>query len=199
MFTIYQGNLHSPVSSEHDTHQLAQRLGLRTPFRNLDSNQRQVYAKEDGAKSTGKRKRSLSPSSSYLQPRDRRRTSAEAEDRECLISCRFARHAAGPDRSIAKSSCYLPGSSTAPLNFFKALAKPYERKPRHKTREDHYTLKEASKVPKQNPNESESPVRKKGKRKRKEKSGSALMHDFSARNVAFGRLTVSPPLQRCLT
>ena len=194
MLTTYQGNLHSPASFEHDTHQLAQRLGFRTPFRTLDSNQRQVHGKE---KSTGKRKRSLSPSSSYLQPRDRRRISAEAEDRERLISSRFARRAAGPDRSIAKSPCHLPGSSTAALNFSKAPAKPYERKSRHKTREDRYTLKEASKVPKQNPNETESPVRKKGKRKRKEKSGSALMHDFTARNVAFSRLTVSPPLKRC--
>lgn len=199
MLTACQENLRLPASLEHDTpHQLAQRLGLRTPFRVLDSNQRQMHAKEAGAIPTEKRKRSLSPSSPHLGPRDGRRSSAEADDREHLICSSLLGRAAEPHRSIAKSSLHLPGSSTAALNSSKTVARPYERRSRHKTREDRYTLKEASKVPKQTTNADESPARKKGKRRRKEKSGTALMHDFTARNVAFNRLTVSLPPKRCL-
>ena len=189
MLRMCQENLHLSASLEHDTHQLAQRLGLRTPFRALDSNQRQTPAKGADAIATGKRKRSLSPLSPHPRPRD---------GRERLTCSSLAGCAANPNRSIVKSRLHLPESSTAALNSSKIIAKPYERRLRHKTRADHYTLKEALKGPQQTINEGESPVRKKGKRTRKEKSGSALMHDFTARNVAFSRLTVSCPVERRL-
>lgn len=196
MLRMCQENLHLPASIEHDAHQLAQRLGLRTPFRDLDGNQRKMQAKEASAMPTGKRKRSPSPSSPRPRPRDGRRSLAEADDRERLTCSSLVGRAADPNRSIAKSRLHPPEFSTAALKSSKIIAKPYERKRRFKTREDHYTLKEARKVPKQTINEGESPVRKRGKRTRKEKSGSALMHDFTARNVAFSRLTVGSPVKQ---
>lgn len=197
MLTIRQESLHSPASLENCTRHLAQRLGLRTPFRALDRNQKQLLAKEDDAIPQAKRKRSLSPSSPSLRSRDKRRSLVEADDREHLIRPRLTGHAAGSDKNIVKSLFRQPASSTTVLNSFKTVAKPYERKSRRKTRENRYSLKESSKVSDQINNEGESPVRKKGKRKRREKSGSALMHDFTARNIAFSRLTVSPPLKTC--
>lgn len=188
-------NLHLPASVEHDTRHHDQPPGIPTTFRNLQSNQKQVRAKEDFAIPAVKRKRSLSSPSLNLRPRDRRRSVAEADDRERLICPKLAGHATESHRSLAKSSHHLPRSSTPAPNSFKTVAKPYERKSRHKTREDHYTVKDASKVTKPITDEGESLVRKKGKRKRREKSGSALMHDFTARNVAFSRLTVSPTLK----
>lgn len=186
---ISQENLHKPASFDHDTRHLAQRLGLRTPFCTLDGNQKQMDANEDVVKPRVKRKRSLSSSRSHLGP------TAKADDREHLTYHTPAKHAVEMGRKKAKSSSNLPRSSTTQQKSFKSLAKPYERKSRNRTREDHYTLKDVSKLPKQLTVDGDSPIKKKGKRKRREKSGSALMHDFTARNVAFSRLTVSPPLQ----
>lgn len=69
--------------------------------------------------------------------------------------------------------------------------KVYGRKPRRKTREDRYDLK-AGIV-------DEKPRKRKKRHhaweregKRRKKSGSGMMHDFSAKNIAPGRLTVSP-------
>lgn len=195
-YDMCQENLHLPASFERGTRNLARRLGLRTPFRTLDNNQNQVHAKENFAIPIEKRKRSLSSSSSYLRPRARRRSFVEADGREHLICPKPAGHADESDRGIAKSSFHLPRSSAAEPNSFKTVAKPYERKSRHKTREDHYILKEAPKVSKHKTDEGENLARKKGKRKRRGKSGSALMHDFTASNVAFNRLTVSPALKQ---
>ena len=195
MLMLRQENIHLPSGFEHDTCQLAQRLGLRTPFRTLDNNQEQVHAKEDAGIHIVKRKRSLSPPSPHPSPKDRRRSLAEADDREDLICPRPTEQAIEFERSIATSPFHLPRPVTAAPNSSRTVPRPYERKPRRKTREDHYTLKETFKASKQTIDEGESLVRKKGKRKRREKLGSALMHDFTASNVAFSRLTVSPSLK----
>lgn len=69
--------------------------------------------------------------------------------------------------------------------------KTYERRPRHKTREDHYELKENKKRAAAKADEKAAPRKSKKSRKRKEKSGAALMHGFSAACVDSDRLTVS--------
>lgn len=186
-YDICQENLYLPASLEHGTSNLAQRLGLRTPFRTLNTNQKTSEAKEDAAISTAKRKRSLSSTGSYIRPKARQRF-IEDKHLKCLNP---ARHAAEPDENILQLSSHVRPSSAVAPNSLETNAKSYERKSRHKTREDHYTLKDASKVTKHKVDEGEHLARKRGKGKRREKSGSALMHDFTARNVAFNRLTVS--------
>ena len=71
-----------------------------------------------------------------------------------------------------------------------ARAKTYERRLRHKTRADKYNEKQAPMKPAERRQE-DGAVKKSKKRKRKEKSGNTLLHDFNATNVAQDRLTVS--------
>lgn len=83
----------------------------------------------------------------------------------------------------------------------------YERKPRRKTREDRYDLKQDIfvKNPRKRIRESHGRERD-GKRrdgerrngKRRKKSGSAIMHEFVAENIAPKRLTVSSKDLYCL-
>ena len=68
--------------------------------------------------------------------------------------------------------------------------KTYEKRPRHKTRDDRYELKEVKKS-RDRSVAKERPLRKAKKRRRKEKSGTALLQDFKAPNVSNDRLTVS--------
>ena len=70
-------------------------------------------------------------------------------------------------------------------------AKTYERRSRHKTREDRYEVKQGKTHKEENKQELKKKNKKQGKRKRKEKSGAALMSSFSAKNIARDRLTVS--------
>ena len=69
----------------------------------------------------------------------------------------------------------------------------YERRPRHKTRQDRYELKGNNKDSEKmkQATKKDRGEKKQKKHKRKEKSGTALMHDFAAQNVAHDRLTVS--------
>ena len=78
----------------------------------------------------------------------------------------------------------IQGVSSSPPKGTKA----YERKPRHKTKKDKYDLKQNRKSEKA-PVKTEKPTTKRAKRK--EKSGAALLHKFTAKNVASDRLTVS--------
>lgn len=74
--------------------------------------------------------------------------------------------------------------------------KTYERRSRHKTKEDRYELKQNKAAVK---HEREKKDRKKAKAKKErnlklhKKSGTALVHDFAAQNVAQDRLTVGLP------
>ena len=69
--------------------------------------------------------------------------------------------------------------------------KTYGRKPRRKTREDRYDLKEDKVIRKPRTQKKRHHSRERAEKRRK-KSGSGMMHDFSAENVAPKRLTVSP-------
>ena len=66
----------------------------------------------------------------------------------------------------------------------------YDRRSRHRTLEDKYILKENGRAKKRIENGNGNKARK---RKRREKLGKTLMHDFTASNVAQDRLTVSQP------
>ena len=69
-------------------------------------------------------------------------------------------------------------------------AKIYERRPRHKTKEDRYELKEKKKQTKDSLPTAE-PLRKKRKKKSKVKRRESYEHNFTAQNVNSDRLTVS--------
>lgn len=68
-------------------------------------------------------------------------------------------------------------------------AESYERRPRHKTREDRYELKDGPRE-KRTVADKDGWEKKRKKHKRREKSGGALMHNFTAHNVVHDRLTV---------
>ena len=69
----------------------------------------------------------------------------------------------------------------------------YERRPRHKTRKDRYEPKQSRaagiEVERKHDHEELAPRGK--KRKRKEKSGAAVMQNFEAQNISQDRVTVS--------
>lgn len=88
-----------------------------------------------------------------------------------------------------RSSGSLASSSEALIPPKKG-SKSYVRRSRHRTKEDRYKPKQTKGSRKKlKPNDRDAPKRK-TKRGRNEKSGTALMHEFSAKNVANDRLTV---------
>ena len=79
-------------------------------------------------------------------------------------------------------------------SLYKNPAQRYERRPRHKTKADKYEIKQDGNksTKKREKKEKKTSASKRDKRpKRKERSGDALVHTFSAPNVAQDRLTVS--------
>ena len=75
-----------------------------------------------------------------------------------------------------------------PVSLKSPPIRPYQRRPRHKTREDRYDSKLSKEERKLLSSRNKNPP--KAKRRNTKKSGDAIMHDFEARNVAQDRLTV---------
>lgn len=137
-------------------------------------------------KSTRKRKRSFSVSSN-LEPatfpicRD-----VENDDRGKIKSFVPSGVIAEKDNTFSE----LSDGSYESSSLVSDVPRPsYERKGRHKTREYYYELKQAKVTKKPREKKKEHNPKEK-KCKRRNKSGSALMHEFAAENVAFDRLTV---------
>lgn len=151
----------------------------------------------DMANSTPKRKRRLSSISSYLEPaRFVAHTGAEAEDQvQPMVSFSRGSVANSVDTASRSSSVSLDSSTVISVSPEKP-AKSYERRPRHKTRGDRYEIKQAKETKKRKKEKIEKKAKKAHaakkdrKRNRGEKSGAALMHNFTARNVTRDRLTV---------
>ncbi|KAL9612180.1 MAG: hypothetical protein Q9167_003216 [Letrouitia subvulpina] len=167
-----------------DHRRLADRLGLRAPFRDFPTQERQS---EIGlSKPDRKRKRKLSTlsSSSYLEPA----VSPEIED--LSSSTKF-----GSTLTLHRPEYQQNFQSNSSLSnaVIVSLEKPketYERKRRHKTREDRYELKQDKKTQKEAEARKKTANKKKEKHKRRTVSGTALMQDFFAKNVGPSRLTV---------
>jgi len=173
------------ISGRHEV-SLAERLGLHAPFRTFGDDDGELGHSTDAAHRKGKRRGTVS-SSSLLEPAEiDPGIGHEDAEREDLYKLR-ARATGSPfhDGGISGSE---GGSKLS--NSPATKPKSYERRSRHKTREDRYDLKQDGK-------RSAKKQKKAGaagtdrKRKRKEKSGNTLMHDFTASNVAQDRLTVS--------
>lgn len=139
--------------------------------------------------SARKRRRYLLSASSDVEPATFQ-THVELETNDCL---QRSMSSASADIAELKETASHSNNSHSDLSTHGA-EKIYGRKPRRKTREDRYDLKQGKFVEK---------PRKRKKRhraqeregKRRKKSGSAMMHDFSADNIAPKRLTVSPNMK----
>ena len=169
----------------------AERLGLHAPFRTFkDHSDHDISEVQDRPR---KRRHSRSSTSSYLEPAaasDVSDTASGHPGHGTMQRAALSRPALG-SRGKHNSPTAYQGLEILPSP--EKLYKSYERRPRRRTRKDHYELKGADR----DSGKANKAVRKdrvvKGqkKHKRKEKSGATLMHDFTAENVAHDRLTVS--------
>jgi len=165
---------------------LAEKLGLHAPFRTFRDGSGDDNVDLDALSRPRKRRRHESPTGSFLEP---------AEFHE---QTNFERDACSPMDTAGNGRSRrvhrILGSSIVALPSLEKPAETYEKRPRHKTREDRYELKEGNsdrREKKSKWNEKDGKDKKHKKHKRKEKSGAALMRDFSAQNVSHDRLTVS--------
>ena len=168
----------------------AESLGLHPPFRTFRVQSEDALPHQEDLARTRKRKRKASSTISYLEPavvdeltdaengkwkpperEGTRRLPLSDDDGVLKPLSGFLR---GPDQTTA-----LPEKP----------AESFERRPRHKTREDRYELKDGTRE-KRKVATKDSQEKKQKKHKRREKSGGALMHNFTAQNVAHDRLTV---------
>ena len=169
---------------------LAERLNLHAPFRKFADRDTDDRPQFDNSSRRRKRGRSIISSSllesaegSLYEEHSRERPRREESP------VRYQDH----ERSVS-------GMGTEPYDFVREVpptlsrsSKRYERKPRHKTTIDKYEVKKDDKEPRKRKRKEKSTgaSRQDRKSKRKERSGNALMHTFSAPNVAQDRLTAS--------
>ena len=168
----------------------AESLGLHPPFRTFRVQSEDSLVHQEDPIRTRKRKRKASSTISYLEPaviddltdeEHGKWRSYEREKTRRLPPC--------DDDGDTKP---LSGFSRKPDQITALPEKPtesFERRPRHKTREDRYELKNGTRD-KKKVAKKDSQEKKQKKHKRREKSGAALMHSFTAQNVSHDRLTV---------
>ena len=167
----------------------AESLGLHPPFRTFRVQSEDSVVHQQDPIRARKRKRKASSTISYLEPAVvDELTDAEDGKWRPYERERTRRLPPGDDDGELKS---LPGSLQRPEQTTALPEKPaesYKRRPRHKTREDRYELKDGTRDEKKVAKDSQE--KKQKKHKRREKSGAALMHSFTAQNVSHDRLTV---------
>lgn len=155
----------------------AEHLELHAPFRNF-----KVQGDDPGidVKTTSlrrKRRHTTSSTSSYLEPAICNDISEDHETERVITQ---------------NSGMLLPSQTASPSP--KKPTKTYERRSRHKTREDRYELKDSYNKEKRKKAAKKAGREKEPKdKKRRDKLGAALMHEFKAQNVSHDRLTVSWP------
>ena len=160
---------------------LASELDLLPPFRHMDK--RKLHS-ERTSPHRSKRKRDVS---SPLPPESLASHSLVGDvagARGCIKGVDSGSTMKG-SQAYADSPPHTSSSSSIPLD--EPPAKSYKRRPRHRTKANRYDLKDVGKT-KARAKEPSSRQRK--KQKRREKTGGALLHSFSATNVAQERLTV---------
>ncbi|KAI4257499.1 MAG: hypothetical protein L6R42_005619 [Xanthoria sp. 1 TBL-2021] len=165
---------------------VAEQLGLHAPFRSFASRSADPQTEPESENQRRKRKR---PSSSafFLEPAVYPNPSHGYDQDQKSLEPKKSQH--------QKQNTHIELSSRASSTIVDSPEKPaktYGRRPRHKTREDRYDLQKDRK-PDQT-KEVKSKARDKSKKKRKgvQKSGAALMQNFSAGNVETDRLTLKP-------
>ncbi|KAL8933588.1 MAG: hypothetical protein Q9216_006296 [Gyalolechia sp. 2 TL-2023] len=171
---------------------LADQLGLHAPFLSLATRGTDIAPEVERDRERRKRRRSLSTASSCLEPA----TCFSNDDRGPGIQRKI--EADTDRRRTQHDNVATSPRSSSVVALSQKPAKSYERRPRRKTREDHYELKKGKKQNKPKDGEKASNHKAKKRRHRTEKSGAVLMHNFSANNVGTERLTVIPRLLRVL-
>ncbi|KAL9016098.1 MAG: hypothetical protein Q9185_006534 [Variospora sp. 1 TL-2023] len=166
---------------------LADQLGLHAPFRSFATRTAEIPPQSQLDRERRKRRRQLSSSSSDLEPAACFREDMKKQDVIEDAAAKQRRHE-GRHESIDVLSL-----SNVIITSPKKPLKTYERRPRHKTREDRYELKENKKRNTSKADEKAARPKSKKSKKRNEKSGAALMHGFSAACVDSDRLTLKAP------
>lgn len=164
---------------------------LQAPFRNFTYESAVPAEERDKIKSPRKRRRTDTRKSPSLEPAATIDLAARGSERDKdlryspdLSREKKRRKLATSDSPSPSASAHLPPSCPP--------VESYRKKRRHKTRDDRFTLKAARRTGEHSEKEHD-PVRKPTKRRRTEKTGAALVHEFNASNVPQERLTV-----RCL-
>lgn len=192
-FQSNKARTHNHAVQRPEERGLAERLGLHAPFRTFKDRSDHEEVDLNALTRPRKRRRRKSSTESYLEPAEiHNRTESDHDGRSLVKTTEFKSNS-----HLRPKSCSEPNSESS-VRTLPTPEKPsvlYERRPRHKTREDRYELKEedtAKREKKRKASGNNLTKRKLKKPKRKEKSGAALMHDFSAQNVSNDRLTVRP-------
>ncbi|KAL8876586.1 MAG: hypothetical protein Q9198_005246, partial [Flavoplaca austrocitrina] len=168
-----------------DGRNVAEQLGLHAPFRSFASRIADPGAETRPENQLRKRKRESSSPASLLEPavypnvcKEPDQDYKDAEPGKSQNQHQF--------NHIELSS----GAPSAIINSPEKPAKSYERRSRHKTREDHYELRKDIKISKTKDPRSKARDRPKKKRKGVQKCGAALMQNFSAGNIETDRITL---------
>lgn len=179
---------------------LPQVLGLHAPFRSFGREKTDMEMNKDPARPSRKRKRKHSSASSYLEPATFlvHKGVADNGGDQTKASVSQGHHGEQND-SASQSSSDFPDTPVIRSIPQEQPNKYYQRRSRHKTREDRYELKQVKETKKRKKKKERGAPKNERKRKRKEKSGAALMHDFTAQNVVHDRLTVRLLLMRLLS
>ncbi|KAI4228410.1 MAG: hypothetical protein L6R40_008139 [Gallowayella cf. fulva] len=168
-----------------DGRNVAEQLGLHAPFRSFATRGAELDHDSQPERHRHKRRRKSSSSFSYLEPAVHLRTSDEAA--QDPKAAKFGeRDHPWPQRNVDTASHASSTTVDSPIK----PTKTYEKRSRHKTREDRYEIKKDKQ--RATTKEGENRPRAKAKKKRKavEKSGAVLMQKFSANNVETDRLTL---------
>ena len=165
---------------------------LQAPFRNFTYESTALAEETNKLKSPRNRRRADTRKSPSLEPAATIDLAAGRSDRDEhfryspeLARGKKRKKLAASDPPSPRAPAHLPPS--------RPPDESYRRRRRHKTRDDRFTLKEARRSGEHFEKEHDL-VRKPTKRRRAEKTGAALVHEFNASNVPQERLTV-----RCLS
>lgn len=201
-YDVVQASRRSPWESGLDDENLPQRLGLYAPFRSFGRQSNDMDVDEHSIPASArKRKRNLPSTSSDVEPAVFQTHTELKSNGRLHRSMNPARvDIAELKESVSDSN---NGHSDLSTHSRGRSENIYGRKPRRKTREDRYDLKQEIFVKNPRKRIRDNHGRKRdGKRrygKRRKKSGSAMMHEFVAENIAPGRLTVSSKDPYCLS
>lgn len=161
---------------------------LQAPFRNFTYDSKVSAEERDQIRSPKKRRRTDTRKSPPLEPAATIDLAARGNERHVdfhysqeLLKDKKRKKLTASDSPSPSTSVHLAPSY--------ARGESYRKRRRHKTRDDRFTLKAARRTGEHSEKEHD-PVRKPTKRRRTEKTGAALVHEFNASNVPQERLTV---------
>ena len=182
------------ISSRHDACDSKERLNNHFLLPNDTPIPSQIHTQDYGylegrqraSHGLGKRKRPISSQTTSL--RSAALTDIHGRDDVVRRKLTVIAHDDPQARSLLSRSNVSTFSSS--LCASPPPLKSYERRPRHKTREDRYEMKQTRKS-KRESNAVRSFTQRSKRRKGKEKSGAAHIHNFKAPNVSHDRLTVT--------